>query len=115
MIVLLIGAEKNMFGCEEEEIAWLGRDGEEKCGCALDARGLFGTDSDTKSSGKGLSDLESPLSKSERPFPLLSVSPSVPKRPLASRAQPHFSSLSHHLCCGVRGGGRLVHPRVREH
>ena len=38
MIVLLIDAEKNVFGGEEEELARLGRDGEEKCGSSLDVR-----------------------------------------------------------------------------
>ena len=55
MIVLLIDAEKNVFGGEEEELARLGRDGEEKCGSSLDVRGLFGADGDTLSSGEGLS------------------------------------------------------------
>ena len=45
-----------MFGCKEEELAWLGRDSEEKCGSSLDVRGPFGPDGDTMSSGEGLSD-----------------------------------------------------------
>lgn len=46
-----------MFGCEEKELAQLGRDGEEKRGSVLNVKSAFGTDSNTGSSGEGLLDL----------------------------------------------------------
>ena len=59
MLILLVNAEKNVFGCEKEELRWHERDGEEKRSRSLDIRRLFGADGDTESSGEGLLDLGS--------------------------------------------------------
>ena len=57
LLILLIGAEKNIFDCEEEALLWHGRDGEETRSSSLFVR-VFSAQSDTESSGEDLSDLE---------------------------------------------------------
>jgi len=44
MLILLIDTENNVFGCEEEKLAQLGGDSEEKCHSPLNVRGVFSTD-----------------------------------------------------------------------